>query len=136
MVKVVRYNTISSIPGKMSLGEIDLPTCEPVGEYQVDTSHFVPQCESGTVLLSAGEVGQGIYDFSNGRDTGAPVPSNRRHGYTGDIAEASVNYRESVHNAKDSLDVAKIQYVNEMASKEAEAAKAGSTGSTGQTNNS
>lgn len=133
MVKVIRYNTISSIPHKMKLQEMQLPTCEPVGEYQVDTSHFVPQCESGAVVLSAGQAGEGIYDFQNGVDTGAPVPSNRRHGYTGDIAEASVNYRESVHNAKESVDKAKMEYVNDMASKEAEAAKAGSTV---QTNNS
>ena len=139
MVKVIRYNTISSIPHKMKLQEMQLPTCEPVGEYQVDTSHFVPQCESGAVVLRAGEAGQGMYDFQDGKDTGAPVPSNRRHGYTGDIAEASVNFRESVHNAKDSLDKAKMEYVNDKASKELEAAKSGSTGSTGstgQTNNS
>lgn len=133
MVKVIRYNTISSIPHKMQLEEMQLSTCEPVGEYQVDTSHFVPQCESGAVVLRAGEVGQGVYDFQDGKDTGAPVPSNRRHGYTGDIAEASVNYRESVHNAKESIDKAKIDYVNDMASKAADAAKAGSTG---ETNNS
>lgn len=133
MFKVNRYNTISTIPGRMKVEEVKLSTCEPVGEYQVDTSHFVPQCESGAVVLRAGEAGQGVYDFQNGRDTGAPVPSNRRHGYTGDIAEASVNYRESSHNAKESLDNAKMQYVNEMASKEAEAAR---NGSTGQTNNS
>ena len=93
MIKVYRYNTISCIPGKMKVQEVQLSTCEPVGEYQVDTSHFVPQCESGAVVLRAGEVGQGVYDFKNGLDTGAPVPSNRRHGYTGDPAEASVNYR-------------------------------------------
>lgn len=133
MFKVHRYNTISCIPGVMKVQEVQLSTCEPVGEYQVDTSHFVPQCESGAVVLRAGEAGQGIYDFNNGRDTGAPIPSNRRHGYTGDIAEASVNFRESVHSAKESLDNAKIQYVNEMASKAADAAR---NGSTGQTNNS
>lgn len=133
MVKVYRYNTISSIPGKMEMLQVQLSTCEPVGEYQVDTSHFVPQCESGAVVLSAGEAGQGVYDFQDGRDTGAPVPSNRRHGYTGDIAEMSVNYRESVHNAKESIDKAKMDYVNDKVSKEAEAAKASSTE---QTNNS
>lgn len=133
MVKVYRYNTISCIPGKMSMQEVQLSTCEPVGEYQVDTSHFVPQCESGAVTLRAGQVGEGVYDFKNGRDTGAPVPSNRRHGYTGDIAEASVNFRESSHNAKESIDNAKIAYVNEMASKAADAVR---NGSTEQTNNS
>lgn len=138
MVKVYRYNTISSIPHKMELEEMQLPTCEPVGEYQVDTSHFVPQCESGAITLGAGEAGQGVYDFKNGQDTGAPVPSNRRHGYTGDIAEASVNYRESAHNAKESVDSAKIQFLNEMATKEADSAKAeaAKAGSTAQTNNS
>ena len=133
MVKVIRYNTISSIPHKMQLQEMQLSTCEPVGEYQVDTSHFVPQCESGAVLLRAGDAGQGVYDFQDGKDTGVPVPSNRRHGYTGDLAEASVNFRESSHNAKDSIDNAKMAYVNAKASQEAEAAKAGSTG---ETNNS
>lgn len=136
MVKVIRYNTISSIPHKMQLQEMQLSTCEPVGEYQVDTTHFVPQCESGAVVLRAGEAGQGVYDFQDGKDTGASVPSNRRHGYTGDIAEASVNYRESAHNAKESFDKAKIQYVNEMASKEVDAARNGSTGSTGSTEQS
>lgn len=133
MVKVYRFNTISSIPGKMGMLEMQLSTCEPVGEYQVDTSHFVPQCESGAVTLRAGQAGQGVYDFQNGKDTGIPVPSNRRHGYTGDLAEASVNFRESSHNAKDSVDNAKMAYVNAKASAEAEAARAGSTG---QTNNS
>lgn len=133
MVKVYRYNTISTIPGKMEMLQVQLSTCEPVGEYQVDTTHFVPQCESGAVVLRAGEAGQGVYDFQNGKDTGIPVPSNRRHGYTGDIAEASVNFRESSHNAKDSMDNAKMAYVNAKASAEAEAARAGSTG---ETNNS
>ena len=129
MVKVIRYNTITSIPGIMKLEGLQLPTCEPVGEYQVDTSHFVPQCESGAVVLRAGEAGQGIYDFQDGRDTGVPIPSNRRHGYTGDPAEASVNNRESVHSAKDSVETLKMEYVNDMASKAADAARASAAAS-------
>lgn len=132
MVKVYRYNTISSIPHKMSVKEFSLPTCEPVGEYQVDTSHFVPQCESGAIVLQAGQAGQGFYDFQNGRDTGVPVPSNRRHGYTGDIAEASVNFRESARNAQDSLEKSKFDYLNAQA----DAVKADASESTGQANNS
>lgn len=115
MVKVVRYNTICSIPNTMSLSEVTLPTCEPVGDYQVDTSHFVPQCESGAVVLSAGQAGQGIYDFSDGKDTGVEIPSARRHSYTGDLAEASVNLRSSAESARESLDKARVQFEAEKA---------------------
>lgn len=114
MVKVIRYNTISCVPGVMSLGEYELPTCEPVGDYQVDTSHFVPQCESGPVTLQAGEVGQGAYDFANGVDTGVNIPSSRLHSYTGDIAEASVNLRDASERASKSVDNAKILYEQEQ----------------------
>lgn len=117
MVKVTRYNTISCVPGVMSLGEYELPTCEPVGEYQVDTSHFVPQCESGPVTLQAGEVGQGAYDFANGVDTGVNIPSSRLHSYTGDIAEASVNLRDASARASKSVDNVKVLYEQEQIKK-------------------
>lgn len=115
MVKVVRYNTICSIPNTMSLSEVNLPTCEPVGDYQVDTSHFVPQCESGAVVLQAGQAGQGSYDFADGKDTGAEIPSTRRHSYTGDLAEASVNFRASADKARESVDKVRVQYEAEQA---------------------
>ena len=110
MVKVVGYNTISCVPCVMSLGEYDCATCEPVGEYQVDTSHFVPACEAGSLSLSAGDVvGNGAYDFSNGKDTGVKIPRNRLHSYTGDLAEASVNLRQAKadndKSLKDAYDV-------------------------------
>lgn len=110
MVKVVAYNTISCVPGVMSLGEYDCPTCEPVGDYQVDTSHFVPACEAGAVSLSAGDVaGNGAYDFTDGKDTGVRIPRNRLHNYTGDLAEASVNLRQAKadndKSLKDAYDV-------------------------------
>lgn len=114
MVKVVAYNTISCVPGVMSLGEYDCPTCEPVGAYQVDTSHFVPACEAGALSLSAGDVaGNGAYDFSDGRDTGVKIPRNRLHSYTGDLAEASVNLRQAKadndKSLKDAYDVYQSQ---------------------------
>lgn len=114
MVKVVAYNTISCVPGVMSLGEYDCPTCEPVGDYQVDTSHFVPACEAGALALSAGDVaGNGAYDFSNGKDTGVKIPRNRLHNYTGDLAEASVNLRQAkadtASSFKDVYDVYQAQ---------------------------
>lgn len=114
MVKVVAYNTISCVPGVMSLGEYDCATCEPVGDYQVDTSHFVPACEAGAVSLRAGDVaGNGAYDFANGRDTGVKIPRNRLHNYTGDLAEASVNLRQAkadtASSFKDVYDVYQAQ---------------------------
>lgn len=115
MVKVVRYNTICSIPNTMSLSEVNLPTCEPVGDYQVDTTHFVPQCESGAVVLQAGQAGQGVYDFSDGKDTGAEIPSARRHSYTGDLAEASVNFRTSAERARETVDKARVKFEAEQA---------------------
>lgn len=114
MVKVVAYNTISCVPGVMSLGEYDCATCESVGDYQVDTSHFVPACEAGAVALSVGDVaGNGAYDFMNGKDTGVKIPRSRLHSYTGDLAEASVNVRQAKADAassfKDVYDVYQAQ---------------------------
>lgn len=114
MVKVSGYNTISCVPGVMSLGEYECATCEPVGEYQVDTTHFVPACEAGAVSMRAGDVaGNGAYDFRDGRDTGVKIPRNRLHNYTGDLAEASVNLRQakadSDKSLKDAYDVYQAQ---------------------------
>lgn len=126
MVKVVGYNTISCVPGVMSLGEYDCPTCEPVGEYQVDTSHFVPACEAGALSLSAGDVaGNGAYDFVNGKDTGVKIPRNRLHSYTGDLAEASVNLRQARADSDKSLKDAYDVYQSE---KTLESLRSGASG--------
>lgn len=126
MVKVVGYNTISCVPGVMLLGEYDCPTCEPVGEYQVDTSHFVPACEAGALSLSAGDVvGNGAYDFVNGKDTGVKIPRNRLHSYTGDLAEASVNLRQARADSDKSLKDAYDVYQSE---KTLESLRSGASG--------
>lgn len=113
MVKVSAYNTISCVPGVMSLGEYECATCEPVGEYQVDTTHFVPACEAGVVMRAGDVAGNGAYDFVNGRDTGVKIPRSRLHNYTGDLAEASVNLRQakadSDKSLKDAYDVYQAQ---------------------------
>lgn len=123
---VTRYNTISPIPGVMSLGEYECATCEPVGEYCVDTTHFVPACEAGAVAVSAGDLaGNGAYDFADGKDTGVQIPRSRLHSYTGDLAEASVNFKEAQAVAKESIDNAKIAYVNAQADAARSAALSG-----------
>lgn len=126
MVKVTAYNTISCVPGVMSLGEYDCPTCEPVGDYQVDTSHFVPACEAGALSLSAGDVaGNGVYDFVNGKDTGVKIPRSRLHSYTGDLAEASVNLRQAKADSDKSLKDAYDVYQSE---KTLESLRSGASG--------
>lgn len=111
MIKVNRYNTISCVPGVMSMLEVELETCEPVGEYCVDDSHFVPHAENGQ-YLRAGDTAsvQGAYDFPDGKDTGVKIPSNRLHSYTGDIAEASVALRNAQTEARDNVDKSKVEY--------------------------
>ena len=125
---VTRYNTISPIPGVMSLGEYECPTCEPAGKYQVDTTHFVPSCEAGAVVRAGDVVGQGFYDFKDGKDTGVKIPRSRLHSYTGDLAEASVNFKDARADAKESIDKAKIDYLNYKA----DAAKAAASGQSTQ----
>lgn len=114
MIKVFGYNTISILPNVMELKEIELPTAEKSGDYCVDTSHFVPRAES-VLSLKAGDVpSQQLYDFPNGKASNVPMPSNRRHSYTGDIAEASVASREARANADDSISKAKYEFDREQ----------------------
>lgn len=113
-MEVYSYNTISCVPNVMKLEKVDVPTCEPVGRYQVDTSHFVPHCEAGTFEMRAGDVGQGLYDFPNGRDTGVAVPRSRRKSYTGDVAEASQNLKQSAKEARKAVDNSRIEFEREQ----------------------
>lgn len=126
---IKRYNTISVLPDVMSLVDYDIPK-EEVGEYQVDTTHFVPRCEAEAVpIVSAGDPSmQGMYDFADGRDTGGRVPFNRSHGYTGDIAEVSVAVREAQADAKSNLDKSYQEY-------QAQQALDALTGSSSETSN-
>lgn len=122
-MKLRRFNTISTIPGAMSIGEIELSDCEPVGEYCVDDSRFVPRSEVLGAFRSQGDMPSSqMYDFPDGKDNGLSIPSNRLHSYTGDIAEASVALRSAQATAKENLDRSKIDYINEQAKESAQAA--------------
>ena len=112
---IQRYNTICTIPGVMSVEQQELSTCEPVNDYCVDTSHFVPKCDAVQVLKAGDVVGSGAYDFPNGKDTGVKMPRSRLHSYTGDIAEASQNVREARNEAKGNVEISAEQFERDVA---------------------
>lgn len=113
---IKRFNTISVLPGVMSLEDYEIPE-ELVGDYQVDTTHFVPRCEAEALpTLSAGDlVSQGVYDYPDGKITSTKLPFVRTHAYTGDIAEASVAVRDVQAEAKANVDKSYQEYQAEQA---------------------
>lgn len=113
---MIRFNTISFFPDDMECVAVNADLCasKDYGDYVVDDSHFVPMSEAvkrvtgGT--LSEAEV-KAMYDFPDGRDTGAKVPVDRTHRMmNGDIAEMSVEYKYAQKQAKESLDKAKEDF--------------------------
>lgn len=112
---MVRFSTISSLPHSMELQSQD---CDPVrtkfyGKYQVDDSSFVPMSEAVKRVtggsLSSEEV-RSMYDFSDGRDTGAKIPVDRTHRFSGDIAEASLLLRKQSEKVNEGIKKAKEQF--------------------------
>lgn len=115
MIALRRYNTITNVPGVQSLDVVELETCEPVGEYCVDTSHFVPRADAVQVLQAGDVVSQQMYDFPDGKATDVPMPSNRKHSYTGDIAEASVAAKDAKTASDKSMAQAHEEFEREQA---------------------
>lgn len=119
MDKIVGYNTISAIPHVMELVESDYITCEPVGDYCVDKSHFVPKSEVVAQFRSVGDLpAEQMYDYPDGKSDDRPIPINRLHSYTGDVAEAAVAAREAAADAKSAVDKARDEYDYKVATGE------------------
>lgn len=74
-----RYETINSIVGS-KLVNYEIPD-EPIGDYCVDDSHFVPISEAvKSITGSAGDLTQEFnFDYKDGKDTGFKVPVDRTH---------------------------------------------------------
>lgn len=111
-----RFNTISIFGGDVKEVEYTIPDYD-YGEYIVDKSHFVPNAEAVKNLTGNGAVAttdSGMYDFPDGRDTGAKVPYTRQHGYTGDIAELSTAVNEQSATHAENLDTAHKMYEQEQ----------------------
>lgn len=113
---IKRFNTISIFGEDVKKVDYIIPDYD-YGDYIVDKSHFVPNAEAVKNLTGNGAVAttdSGMYDFPDGKDTGAKVPYTRQHGYTGDIAELStaVNVQSATH--ADNLDTAHKIYEQEQ----------------------
>lgn len=132
MISLIRYNTISSLPGKMKLIDVVLPTAEQSGKYCVDTSHFVPRAESVVSLKAGDQPTERMYDFPDGKAGNVAVPRSRSHSYTGDIAEASVNAKASKSDYDKSLASAREEFERQQAMDSLKAAY-GDSGSSGAT---
>lgn len=107
-----RFNTISIFGESMKKLDYSIPD-EPVGDYIVDKSHFVPNAEAIKNLTGNGAGATsdlGMYDFPDGRDTGAKVPYTRQHGYTGDIAELSSNVFEQSDVYQNDISTLKAEF--------------------------
>lgn len=107
-----RFNTISIFGESMKKLDYTIPE-EPIGDYIVDKSHFVPNAEAIKNLTGNGAVSTsdlGMYDFPDGRDTGAKVPYTRQHGYTGDIAELSSNISEQSDVYQNDISMLKAEF--------------------------
>lgn len=76
-----RFDTIKILGGAKSI-DYSIPA-EPIGEYIVDTSHFVPRSEAvaGLPPLSAGELtSKFAFDSKNGKiPSSAKIPVDRTH---------------------------------------------------------
>lgn len=101
-----RFNTISPFPSLQFIEKYKEPEQADM-PYIVDTSSFVPMSEAVKKVTgrasTAGDIAH-RYDYPNGR--GSPsdkIPVDRTHRFTGDIAEASVAYREAAEEASKSL---------------------------------
>lgn len=113
---ITRFNSISIFGDDVEKVDYTIPDYD-YGDYIVDKSHFVPNAEAVKNLTGNGAVAttdSGMYDFPDGKDTGAKVPYTRQHGYTGDIAELSTAVNEQSATHADNMDIAKKMYEQEQ----------------------
>lgn len=111
-----RYSTISSVPlleKETRIDDILVNLEKDYGESIVDDSYFVPMSEAvknvtGQVLTP--EQVKSMYDFADGKDTGAKIPVDRTHRFTGDIAEMSQELHATQKQAEQELINAKEQF--------------------------
>lgn len=108
---------------------------QEIGEYITDDSHFVPESEvvkqlKGQSVLSPDA--KMMYDYQDGKDTGQPIPVDRTHAYTGDVADLSVAMRLQKEDAETALKKSKREFEqSEFAKKvDADTASTASTSST------
>lgn len=93
-----RFKTINPLLGS-SLVDFEL-TPEPIGEYCVDDSHFVPISEA--VKSLTGNVGdlasQFNFDYKDGKDTGFKVPVDRTHRLD-PLVDTAMSLRENIEES-------------------------------------
>ncbi|QCS37197.1 hypothetical protein [Tortoise microvirus 67] len=91
---MLRYDGISSLGG-CNLVEYDPPYLDAdFGESVTDDSYYIPTPDNvglKSIPLTSSEI-LSNFDFSDGRDTGAPVPKFRKPG--ADLGEVSQHLRE------------------------------------------
>lgn len=112
---------------------------QEIGEYITDDSHFVPESEvvkqlKGQSVLSPDA--KRMYDYQDGKDTGQPIPVDRTHGYTGDVAELSVAMRLQKEDVETALKRSKREFEQSEFAKKVDADTASSTSSTSATTSS
>lgn len=103
---------------------------QEIGEYITDDSHFVPESEvvkqlKGQSVLSPDA--KMMYDYQDGKDTGQPIPVDRTHGYTGDVAELSVAMRLQKEDAETALKRSKREFEQEQFNKKVDSDTASTT---------
>lgn len=88
------------------------------GDYVVDDSSFVPMSEA-VKRVTAGALSpdqlKSMFDFKDGKDTGAKIPVDRSHRFSGDIAEVSELVNQAADDVKASLSKAKDDYDYQVA---------------------
>lgn len=105
MIKIFRYNTISSLPGVMNLQEFKLHLHTKFTESIADVSYFQPTSES-VKNLRAGDINlNSFYDFPDGVDTGMKIPKARDR--RSDISEISTEVRKQAEELTEKLSDAK-----------------------------
>lgn len=100
--KITRYVSLS--PFKCVIGEFQDKTNSVFGESVTDDSFYVPEKELIRRLqngVAYGSALKGSFDFSDGKDTGMPIPIDRHKGI--DLAEVTEFARTTAANAVDNL---------------------------------
>ena len=101
-MKIVRFNTISSLPDVMKLENYTIPDKE-FDPSIVDKTCFTPLTEQlkGLQPMSVSEMNQ-HYDFVNGKDDGRAMPLRKG----ADLAELSTDIRLKQQKVKEKIDKA------------------------------
>lgn len=109
------YNNVSMFSSDVIEFE---PPEKDYGDYVVDDSSFVPMSEA-VKRVTAGalmpEQIKSMFDFKDGKDTGAKIPVDRSHRFSGDIAEVSELAYQAVDDVNSSLAKAKDDYDYQVA---------------------